>query len=226
MFQGFSTVFQQESGTRNRLRLLKVYYKCEKSDDQKKLKSRYGKLQYRHAKYVIRYEGKDKKNTHTKKHIQEHTHTNTEVSRKAYGTKAGQEYQAVAYPSVMMFFLLILLNVPFYGIKRFKPPPLSPDRRRTLACLVPSDSCQNMQVSCVYVCVYVCVCVSLPSTIPASICTFHVRVHIHTDTHTHMCVCVSFPCAIRFLPQYASFMCVFVCVRVCVYIKIYTYTLI
>ncbi len=40
------------------------------------MKSRYGKLKYRHAKYFIRYEQKDKtleKHTY-KKHIQEHTH--------------------------------------------------------------------------------------------------------------------------------------------------------
>ncbi len=37
--------------------------------------------------FVVRNEQKDMKNTHTKKH------TKTEVSRKAYDTKAGQEYQ-------------------------------------------------------------------------------------------------------------------------------------
>jgi hypothetical protein len=37
-------------------------------------------------------EQKDKKNTHTK-NTYKNTHTNTEVFRKAYGTKAGQGYQ-------------------------------------------------------------------------------------------------------------------------------------
>jgi hypothetical protein len=66
---------------------------------EKKLK-RYGKLKYRlrHAQYVIRYEQKDKKNTHTK-NTYKNTHTNTEVSRKAYGIKAGQEYQVPALPN-------------------------------------------------------------------------------------------------------------------------------
>jgi hypothetical protein len=62
------------------------------------LKSRYGKLQYRHAKYVIRYEQNDKKNTHTN-NTYKNTHKNTEVSRKAYGTKAGQEYQVPDLPN-------------------------------------------------------------------------------------------------------------------------------
>ena len=55
------------------------------------MKSRYTKLWYRHAKYIS-YEQKDRKNTHTK-NAYKNTHINTEVSRKAYGTKAGQEYQ-------------------------------------------------------------------------------------------------------------------------------------
>ncbi len=62
------------------------------------MKSRYGKLQYRHVKYVIRYEQKEKKKTHTK-NTYKNTHTNTKVSRKAYGTKAGQGYQVPDLPN-------------------------------------------------------------------------------------------------------------------------------
>ncbi len=46
---------------------------------------------------VIEYEQKEKKNTHTK-NTYKNTHTNTEVSRKAYGTKAGQGYQVPDLP--------------------------------------------------------------------------------------------------------------------------------
>ncbi len=44
-----------------------------------------------------RYEQKDKKNTHTK-NTYKNTHTNTEVSRKACGTKADQGYQVPDLP--------------------------------------------------------------------------------------------------------------------------------
>ncbi len=47
---------------------------------------------------LFRYEQKDKKSIRTK-NTYKNTHTNTEVSRKAYGTKAGQEYQVPDLPN-------------------------------------------------------------------------------------------------------------------------------